>query len=86
MGPALLALRSKAVILPVFMLREGGTMYRFEVGESLDTATLTGSREENIRTIAAFYTRAVERMIEAHPEQWFWMHKRWKTRPEKNLS
>jgi KDO2-lipid IV(A) lauroyltransferase len=82
MGPALLALRSKAVILPVFMLREGGTMYRFEVGESLDTATLTGSREENVRAIAAFYTRAVERMIEAYPEQWFWMHKRWKTRPE----
>jgi KDO2-lipid IV(A) lauroyltransferase len=86
MGPALLALRSKALILPVFMLREGGTMYRFEVGESLDTAILTGSREENVRAIAAFYTRAVERMIEAYPEQWFWMHKRWKTRPKKDLS
>jgi KDO2-lipid IV(A) lauroyltransferase len=81
MGPALLALRSKALVLPVFLLREEGMQYRFQVGEALDTATLTGTREEKIRAIARFYTRAVEHMVHERPEQWFWMHKRWKTRP-----
>ncbi|WP_462324991.1 lysophospholipid acyltransferase family protein [Desulfoplanes sp.] len=82
MGPALLALRSKALVLPVFLLRKKGTMYRLAVEESLDTATLEGTRDENIRAIADFYTRAVERVVQKYPEQWFWMHKRWKTRPE----
>ncbi|GAU09279.1 lysophospholipid acyltransferase family protein [Desulfoplanes formicivorans] len=82
MGPALLALRAKALVLPVFLFREGGMQYRLKVGEPLDTATLTGTRGENIRTIAQFYTRAVEHMVQERPEQWFWMHKRWKTRPE----
>ena len=82
MGPALLALRARALVMPVFLLREEGMQYRFEVGEPLDTAALTGTREENIRAIAEFYTRAVETMIQEHPEQWFWMHKRWKTQPQ----
>jgi KDO2-lipid IV(A) lauroyltransferase len=34
-------------------------------------------------------TRAVTKMIETHirqyPEQWVWMHERWKTRPEKEI-
>jgi len=82
MGPALLALRSKALVLPVFLFRKKGPKYKLEVGDSLDTATLTDTRDENIRAIADFYTRAVERVVQEHPEQWFWMHKRWKTRPE----
>ncbi len=82
MGPALLALRAKALVQPVFLLREGKGMYRLHVSETLDTAALTGTRDENIRAIAEFYTRAVEEVIREHPEQWFWMHKRWKTRPE----
>lgn len=87
MGPALLAVRARALIWPVVLVREGGE-YVFELQEPLDTATLEGSREEQIRTAAAFYTQAMERFIRERPEQWFWMHDRWKTkervRPEQN--
>ena len=81
LGPALLAVRAEAEVWPAFMIREGDR-YRLCIDEPLDTATLDGDRAEKIEAVARFYTEAVERAVRAHPEQWFWMHKRWKTRPE----
>lgn len=78
MGPALLAVRAGALIWPCFLLRDGQD-YVLHQEEPLDTVTLTGSREEKVRTAALFYTGAVERIVRAHPEQWFWMHNRWKS-------
>lgn len=77
MGPALLALRAGALLWPIFLLRDGGD-YVMHLEAPLDTATLTGTREERVREAALFYTGAVERAIRAHPVQWFWMHNRWK--------
>ena len=83
-GPALLALRSKATVYPSFLLRkpEGGhTLY---IAEPLRTATLTGSVAERCTIIAQHYTDAVAKCVQQYPEQWFWMHKRWKTRPDQD--
>lgn len=81
-GPAFLALRGKAVVLPAFLVRneEGG--YSFIVEKPLKTEDLEGTREEKIQQITRFYTDAVERIVRQYPEQWFWMHKRWKTQPK----
>jgi Kdo2-lipid IVA lauroyltransferase/acyltransferase len=38
--------------------------------------------EEEERRILAEYTRVLEEYVRAAPEEWFWMHRRWKTRPE----
>jgi KDO2-lipid IV(A) lauroyltransferase len=78
-GPALLAVRGKALVWPVVLVREGKD-YVFRLLKPLDTAELTGTREENIQTAARFYTDAIEEFIREHPEQWFWMHDRWKTK------
>lgn len=77
-GPALLAVRGKALVWPV-VLERVGKEYVFRLQEPLDTAELTGTREENIRRTAEFYTQAIEKFIVDAPEQWFWMHDRWKT-------
>lgn len=82
MGPALLAIRGQAVIQPLFLLRERDGGYVLHTQPALDTRELTGSREEKIKKAALFYTQAVERVVRAHPEQWYWLHKRWKTQPE----
>lgn len=79
MGPALLAVRTKALVWPVVLVREGHE-YVFEIREPLDTATLEGSRDDQIRAAAMFYTKAIEDFIRERPEQWFWMHDRWKTK------
>jgi KDO2-lipid IV(A) lauroyltransferase len=81
MGPALLALRCKAVVWPIFMVREDDG-YVIRNREPLDTHTLEGSLREKVDQVATFYTREVENMVHKYPEQWFWMHKRWKTRPD----
>lgn len=79
MGPALLAVRAKALIWPVALTREGDN-YLFRLQEPLDTATLEGTRDEQVKSAATFYTQAIENFIHERPEQWFWMHDRWKTR------
>lgn len=82
MGPAVLAVRSGAAVLPVFLVRDGQGGYESHVGKMLTPEELTGSRDDKIRQVAQFYTQQVEDYVRKYPEQWFWMHKRWKTRPE----
>lgn len=79
-GPAMLALRAKAMLYPIFLIRRPGCRYELVTHDPLDTATLEGSIAERTRSVAEFYTRAVEQMVRKYPEQWFWMHKRWRTR------
>lgn len=80
LGPALLALRAKALVWPVYLRREGQG-FVFDADSPLDTTTLTGELAERQHAVARFYTQSMERRVYTCPEQWFWMHNRWKTRP-----
>ncbi len=82
MGPAMLALRAKALIFPIFLRREPGGTYLLRMEDPLDTALLQGPLAKRVREAAAFYTKAMEKQVLDAPEQWFWMHRRWKTRPQ----
>ena len=48
--------------------------------EPLDTALLEGTADEKALMAATYYTEAIERMVRRAPDQWFWMHNRWKTK------
>ncbi len=78
-GPALLAASSGAAVLPTFILRTGNshTVFIGEAIELLDSGDKTRDATEN----TARFTKAIEEMVRKHPEQWFWVHRRWKTRP-----
>ena len=78
-GPAVLAIRAKALVWPIALIRDGDR-YRIIIEEPLDTALLEGDAEEKALAVAAFYTEANERMVRRAPDQWFWMHNRWKTK------
>jgi Kdo2-lipid IVA lauroyltransferase/acyltransferase len=80
--PALLAVRTSALVFPVFLLRTGKGMYELVCSKPLDTGTLAGRSRDRIEEVARFYTRAVGEQIRRNPEQWFWMHNRWKTQPQ----
>jgi KDO2-lipid IV(A) lauroyltransferase len=80
-GVARIAQKTGAPIVPAFMVRgadgrfEAHVEHPFEVGGGKDpaAAVLEGVRR---------YTEAVESYVKAYPDQWMWMHERWKTRPK----
>lgn len=81
-GPAMIALRSGAVILPAVCVWDAErTKFRFVRGKLIQPAD-TGDRKTDIITTTAEYTAELEKLIRQYPDQWMWIHKRWKTRPK----
>lgn len=76
-GPAVFSLRTGAPIMMVFGVRTAdGT---FDVWfEEVPTHDLRGSDDDKIRTITERHVRMLELFVRQHPDQWLWMHKRWK--------
>lgn len=80
-GPAMLAMRTGAVIIPVAgVWDEAAGKYIAVHGKIIEPAD-TSDRKADIVTTTAEFTAEVERLVRAYPEQWMWIHKRWKTRP-----
>lgn len=81
-GPVIIAMLSGAPILPTFMIREGGR-FRLFVEEPIYVKE-SGNRREEIVKYTQKCADVVEKYIRKYPSQWVWMHKRWKTKPDKN--
>src|SRR5262245_29882648 len=79
-GPALLALRTGAPILPMFCARtHGGTRYRMFGGTPIVTDRSRPFRSEVLRITAAI-NLAIEEAVRAYPDQWYWCYRRWRPR------
>jgi KDO2-lipid IV(A) lauroyltransferase len=76
-GPAALALKTGAPIICGIPIRERDFRYRMLLVE-IPVNNLPENEEEKIREISQRYTNYLEEVIREHPEQWLWMHKRWK--------
>ncbi len=78
-GAALLSLRSGApMVYAQTILKDGQYVVEFE---EIETNDLRGPTPENLWELTRRFTQILERNIRKYPEQWFWMHRRWKTRP-----
>lgn len=75
-GPVVFALRSGAPILPAFILREGGQQ-KIIIEPAIELCS-GGNKEKVVEKTMAKLTKIVESYVRKHPEQWNWMHKRWK--------
>lgn len=81
-GPAMLALRTNALIVPFFCVYDKTeSKYKIVRGDILEPVK-TGDRANDILETTRLYTSEIERIIRQYPEQWLWIHKRWKTRPK----
>lgn len=80
-GPALFALRTGAPVFFGAVVREGGWKQRYTVELRRLEVHHTGDVEADVRNLTVEYTRQLERAIREAPEQYFWHHRRWKTRP-----
>jgi Kdo2-lipid IVA lauroyltransferase/acyltransferase len=79
-APALIALRSGAAVLPVGITRQPERgRYRIRIGAEVPIRR-SGDLKADLAENTARFTAAIEVMIREQPEQWFWVHRRWKTR------
>jgi len=78
---AKLALRTGAAVLPVFAPwdPERGR-FLLKIDEPL-VIERTGDDEEDVRRLTQLFTGVVEKFVRRYPDQWLWIHRRWKTRP-----
>ncbi|MFC2103209.1 lysophospholipid acyltransferase family protein [Bacteroidota bacterium] len=76
-GPAVLALRVGAPLLYGICVRQKDYSYRTEMF-LIPVDDVGGNQEEKIRVISQRHMTHLESYIRKYPEQWLWMHKRWK--------
>jgi len=73
---AVLALRARAPVTPVFICRDAKGRHTVRVDPALPPPA-----DGDVTAYTAAFNRAIETAIRRAPEQWFWMHARWRTRP-----
>jgi len=79
-GLALLAIHTGAPVIPGFVIRLADGRYRLPFGEAVERIE-TGDHEQDVLLNTQRYTRIVEDMVRRYPDQWLWLHQRWKTMP-----
>jgi KDO2-lipid IV(A) lauroyltransferase len=76
---ARIALKTGAPVVPVVLIREEHGFTAAFLPEI--PLVRTGDAIKDVETNTENYNRAIESIIRKHPDQWFWVHRRWKTRP-----
>jgi Kdo2-lipid IVA lauroyltransferase/acyltransferase len=80
-GVATLALRTDATVIPVCApWDERRQKFVFRGGPIIELVR-TGDDRRDVEINTANFTAAIERHVRMFPDQWLWIHKRWKTRP-----
>jgi Kdo2-lipid IVA lauroyltransferase/acyltransferase len=81
-GLARIALRTDAAVVPGFTIwDEKLGKYRLRFDPALQLVR-TGNLEADIAANTQMFTKVIEDYVRKYPEQWLWVHRRWKTRPE----
>ncbi len=85
-GVARVALRTDAAVIPAFTLWDRELRkFRIRFDPPLPL-TRTGNEEADIVANTAAFTKVIEEYVRRYPEQWLWVHRRWKTRPQGEAS
>ena len=79
-GPAVLAIRFKTPLVYGTCIRQPDG--RFNMTFERISVPDSGDRDADIDNMVAAYTKALERSVRLTPEQYFWMHRRWRRQPE----
>lgn len=81
-GPAVLSLKTGAPIFLAFAVRQQDGTYRIRF-EDLSRDDLKEFNEHNVAELTRLHVSRTESIIRQYPDQWLWMHKRWKHVPER---
>jgi KDO2-lipid IV(A) lauroyltransferase len=80
-GMAKIALRTDAAVVPAFTIWDADRKrYRIRFDPPLELIR-TGDNGADVTANTQLFTSVLEKYIRSYPDQWLWIHRRWKTRP-----
>ena len=80
-GLARIAQRTDATVVPAFTIWDAVLRkYRVEFDRPIELVR-SGNDDADAVANTARFTQAIERYVRRYPDQWLWVHRRWKTRP-----
>jgi KDO2-lipid IV(A) lauroyltransferase len=80
-GMARIAMRTDAAVVPGFTIWDPALRkYRLRFDPAIDLVR-TGDDDADIIANTARFTKVIEEYVRRYPDQWLWVHRRWKTRP-----
>ncbi len=79
-GPVVFALRTKAPLLPMFIMRNPDDSHRVVIEPPLPLQ-IGRDDKETVFINTARITQVIERYVRQYPAEWGWMHRRWKSQP-----
>jgi KDO2-lipid IV(A) lauroyltransferase len=80
-GPALLAYKTGSPIIPMAIVRKDGNRYKIIIKPQVQLA-FSEDREKDILDVTQRCTDVLESIIREYPDQWLWMHDRWRSKPQ----
>jgi len=78
-GAALIAIKYRVPVILAFGIREKSGSVRIHTEKFPDINQFSND-EQGVKQFLSVYNKILERYIRQYPEQWFWLHRRWKTR------
>ncbi|OGW94466.1 MAG: hypothetical protein A3K16_04640 [Omnitrophica bacterium RIFCSPLOWO2_01_FULL_45_24] len=82
-GPFEIAKHTDSIILPNFIVRECGPFHKLYLEEYIDMKD--AQTEEDLKKGLQKYMSLLEIYVRKYPDQWLWLHKRWKSTPKRTI-
>ncbi|AFY01184.1 lipid A biosynthesis lauroyl acyltransferase [Bdellovibrio bacteriovorus str. Tiberius] len=78
-GLALFVQKTKAPVLPIYTYEGKDKKLHVVVEPAMDTAScVTDDKDQTTLNLTQSYCDKLEEIVRKHPEQWMWVHRRWK--------
>ena len=75
---AVLQIRFNPLVIPVFLMKTARRRYKLIIGDAIEWIDDRSPQAEQIQKLTQQYQRVIEETIRQYPDQWFWMHNRWR--------
>lgn len=79
-GPVVLGLRTQAAIVPIFIVRSSNRRHKIIIEPEV-IIEKKDTQEETLQYNIQRITSIIETYIRKYPQEWGWIHRRWKSRP-----
>lgn len=83
-GATILALRTGAAVVPTYIFLDENLQQQMHILPEIPMV-ITGDDETDLVVNTQLFTDFTEKIVREHPEQWVWMHERWKTKPGEEI-